>query len=73
LPSTVACTRLAAVLDLPDVSYEREGSVAVVCEVVGDGPADVVYARQLTAFTLGDGDEPEPKGAQGSWRLSVVA
>ena len=61
-------------LDLPDVSYEREGSVAVGYQVVSDGPADVVYARHLAAFTFGEGDEPEPKGLQGSWSLfSVVA
>jgi class 3 adenylate cyclase len=39
-------------MDIPDVRYARQGGVAIACQIVGDGPHDVVYASHFDLFTL---------------------
>jgi class 3 adenylate cyclase len=42
----------------PDVAYARSGDVAIAYQVVGDGPADIVFVRGITGDLLSTWEQP---------------
>ena len=45
-------------MDTPDVQYARSGDVAIAYQVIGDGPADVVWFRGTAGDLLSTWDQP---------------
>jgi len=45
-------------VDVPEVSYARSGDVAIAYQVVGAGPADVVFVRGITGDLLSTWEQP---------------
>ena len=45
-------------MDVPEVSYARSGDVAIAYQVVGAGPADVVFVRGITGDLLSTWEQP---------------
>src|SRR4051794_20600892 len=43
---------------LPDVSYARSGDVAIAYQVVGSGPADIVFVRGMMGDLLSTWQQP---------------
>jgi pimeloyl-ACP methyl ester carboxylesterase len=44
--------------DVPDVKYARSGDVAIAYQVVGEGPADIVFVRGITGDLLSTWEQP---------------
>jgi hypothetical protein len=45
-------------MEVPDIQYTRSGDVAVAYQVVGDGPVDVVWFRDIAGDLLSTWDQP---------------
>jgi class 3 adenylate cyclase/alpha-beta hydrolase superfamily lysophospholipase len=45
-------------LDVPDIQYTRSGDVAIAYQVVGDGPADIVWFRGMAGDLMSTWDQP---------------
>ena len=45
-------------MNAPDVSYARSGDVAIAYQVVGDGPADLVFIRGVSGDLLSTWEQP---------------
>ena len=45
-------------MQIPDVQYARSGDVSIAYQVVGEGPADIVFFRGTTGDLLSTWDQP---------------
>lgn len=68
-------------LDAPEIRYVRNGGVSLACQVVGDGPIDVVEVAGLFTHLEAKWEEPglvrfdgvaTLRGVPGEWSVFTV-